>query len=95
MDWYHFWSGCEVIPQILHELKLLRWAQVEDRWRCWVHSNPCSQFSQIGKQHGKRAPHATVLYQLGLNQDELSYLHQGRKERLTEVHGEIITEILG
>ncbi len=39
--------------------------------------------------------HATVLNQLGLNQDELSYLHQGRKERLTEVHGEIITEILG
>jgi hypothetical protein len=38
--------------------------------------------------------HATVLNQLGLNQDELSYLHQGRKERLTEVHGEVVTSII-
>jgi hypothetical protein len=38
--------------------------------------------------------HATILNQLGLNQDQLSYLHQGRKERLTEVHGRIIKEIL-
>src|SRR5262249_44331655 len=33
--------------------------------------------------------HATLLNQLGLNQDQLSYLHQGRRERLTEVHGRI------
>jgi hypothetical protein len=39
--------------------------------------------------------HATILHQLGLNQDELSYLHQGRKERLTEVHGEVVEGILG
>lgn len=38
--------------------------------------------------------HATMLNQLGLSQDQLSYLHQGRKERLTEVHGRIIKEIL-
>ncbi len=38
--------------------------------------------------------HATVINQLGLNQDALSYMHQGRKERLTEVHGEILTDIL-
>jgi len=38
--------------------------------------------------------HATMLHQLGLNQDALSYLHQGRKERLTEVHGEIVKDIL-
>ncbi len=38
--------------------------------------------------------HATMLYQLGLNQDALSYMHQGRKERLTEVHGRIVKEIL-
>jgi hypothetical protein len=30
----------------------------------------------------------------GLSQDQLSYLHQGRRERLTEVHGRIIKEIL-
>lgn len=38
--------------------------------------------------------HATLLNQLGLNQDQLSYLHQGRRERLTEVHGRIIKEII-
>lgn len=37
--------------------------------------------------------HATVLHALGLNQDALSYLFQGRKERLTEVHGRVITEL--
>jgi hypothetical protein len=38
--------------------------------------------------------HATILNQLGLDQDELSYLHLGRKERLTEVHGSVIEEIV-
>ncbi len=41
-----------------------------------------------------RDVHTTVLHQLGLNQDTLSYLHQGRKERLTEVRGEVIRQIL-
>ncbi len=38
--------------------------------------------------------HATLLHQMGLQQDQLSYLHQGRRERLTEVHGAILKEIL-
>jgi hypothetical protein len=38
--------------------------------------------------------HTTMLNQLGLNQDALSYLHQGRKERLTEVHGKVIEQIV-
>ncbi len=38
--------------------------------------------------------HATLLNQMGLSQDQLSYLHQGRRERLTEVHGRIIKEML-
>jgi hypothetical protein len=37
--------------------------------------------------------HTTILHQLGLDQDLLSYLHQGRKERLTEIQGEVIREI--
>jgi len=41
-----------------------------------------------------RDVHTTMLNQLGLNQDALSYLHQGRKERLTEVHGKVISEIV-
>jgi hypothetical protein len=38
--------------------------------------------------------HATLLNQLGLQQDQLSFMHQGRRERLTELHGRIIKEIL-
>ena len=38
--------------------------------------------------------HTTILNQLGLNQDALSYLHQGRKERLTEIHGDVIQKLV-
>ncbi len=38
--------------------------------------------------------HTTMLHLMGLDQDALSYLHQGRKERLTEVQGKVITGIL-
>jgi uncharacterized protein (DUF1501 family) len=38
--------------------------------------------------------HTTLLYQMGLNQDALSYMHLGRKERLTEVRGNIIKDIV-
>ena len=41
-----------------------------------------------------RDVHTTILHQLGLNQDTLSYLHQGRKERLTEVRGEVIKQLV-
>ena len=37
--------------------------------------------------------HTTVLNQLGLNQDALSYMHQGRRERLTEVQGQVIKQL--
>lgn len=37
--------------------------------------------------------HATLLHQLGFDQDELTYPHLGREERLTQVHGRIIREI--
>ena len=38
--------------------------------------------------------HTTILNQLGLSQDALSYMHQGRKERLTEVRGRVIPELI-
>jgi hypothetical protein len=34
------------------------------------------------------------LHQLGLDQDQLSYLHQGRRERLAQVHGKVIRQIV-
>jgi hypothetical protein len=38
--------------------------------------------------------HTTILHQLGLDQDKLSYLHLGRKERLTQIQGRVIEQIV-
>jgi hypothetical protein len=48
----------------------------------------------VDKPHHLRDIHTTILHQLGLEQNALSYLHQGRRERLTEIHGEVISGIL-
>lgn len=38
--------------------------------------------------------HATVLHLLGLDHEKLTYFHQGRNERLTDVYGKVVHEIL-
>ena len=38
--------------------------------------------------------HATLLHLLGLDHERLSYPHNGRDMRLTDVHGNVITEVL-
>jgi hypothetical protein len=38
--------------------------------------------------------HATVLHLLGLDHTLLTYFHGGREQRLTDVHGKLVTEIL-
>ncbi len=38
--------------------------------------------------------HTTILHQCGLDQDELSFPHLGRKERLTLIQGKIIKQIV-
>ncbi len=38
--------------------------------------------------------HATILHLLGLDHERLTYEHAGRDFRLTDVHGEVVTEIL-
>jgi uncharacterized protein (DUF1501 family) len=38
--------------------------------------------------------HATILNQLGLNHERLTYHHSGRDFRLTDVHGRVVQEIL-
>jgi hypothetical protein len=37
---------------------------------------------------------ATLLYQLGINHEQLTYKFQGRNFRLTDVHGNVVREIL-
>ncbi|MCG6157531.1 DUF1501 domain-containing protein [Rubinisphaera margarita] len=38
--------------------------------------------------------HATILHQLGMNHEKLTFRHAGRDFRLTDVHGHIVQEIL-
>ena len=38
--------------------------------------------------------HATILHLLGLDHEKLTYRHNGRDERLTDVFGKVVTGIL-
>ncbi len=38
--------------------------------------------------------HATILHLLGINHEELTYLHGGRQHRLTNVFGEVVHDII-
>ena len=37
---------------------------------------------------------ATLLHQLGIDHERLTFKHQGRRFRLTDVHGEVVKPIL-
>jgi arylsulfatase A-like enzyme len=39
--------------------------------------------------------HATVLHLMGLDHEKLTYFHQGREMRLTDVEGEVIRALVG
>jgi uncharacterized protein DUF1501 len=39
--------------------------------------------------------HATLLHLMGLDHTKLTYKFQGREFRLTDVHGNIVTQLLG
>ena len=39
--------------------------------------------------------HATILHQLGIDHERLTYLFQGRRYRLTDVHGRVVNDLLG
>lgn len=38
--------------------------------------------------------HASVLHLLGLDHERLTFKHQGRWYRLTDVHGRVVPELL-
>src|SRR5215470_11385414 len=48
----------------------------------------------IGDSLQVRDFHATVLHALGLEDNKLTYLHQGRFKKLTDTGGHLIQEIL-
>jgi len=37
---------------------------------------------------------ATILHQLGLDHERLTFTYQGRQYRLTDVHGRVVRDIL-
>ncbi len=37
---------------------------------------------------------ATILHLLGVNHEQLTYKHQGRRYRLTDVHGHVVHDLL-
>ncbi len=39
--------------------------------------------------------HATMLHCLGVDHERLTYKFQGRRYRLTDVHGEVVRAVLG
>jgi hypothetical protein len=39
--------------------------------------------------------HATMLHLMGIDHERLTYRHGGRDYRLTDVHGQVVTEVLG
>jgi hypothetical protein len=38
--------------------------------------------------------HATIMHQLGMNHEQLTFRHEGRDYRLTDVHGHVVKDIL-
>ena len=38
--------------------------------------------------------HATLLHLLGMNHERLTYRHDGRDFRLTDLHGHVVKEIM-
>ena len=38
--------------------------------------------------------HATILHLMGLDHEKLTYFHQGRHERLTDVYGNVVNQII-
>lgn len=51
-------------------------------------------YRALGERYHPRDIHATMLHLLGLDQMRLTYLHNGRYERLTDFGGKVIKEVL-
>ncbi|MFN0121546.1 MAG: DUF1501 domain-containing protein [Blastocatellia bacterium] len=50
-------------------------------------------FKTVGERYHPRDIHATILHLLGLDQWKLTYLHNGRNERLTDFGGNVIERV--
>ena len=53
--------------------------------------NPAARYRTPVHIH---ALNATILHQFGVDHERLTYRHQGRDFRLTDVHGKVVTDLL-
>jgi hypothetical protein len=51
-------------------------------------------FKTVGERYHPRDIHATILHLLGLDQMKLTFLHNGRNERLTDFGGRVIERLI-
>jgi hypothetical protein len=51
-------------------------------------------FGAITAEHHVHDLHATILHQLGIDHEHLTFRFQGRDFRLTDVEGKVIKEML-
>jgi hypothetical protein len=51
-------------------------------------------YKAVGERYHPRDIHATMLHLMGLDQWRLTYLHNGRNERLTDFGGNIIKQVV-
>jgi len=62
----------------------------------WGHSDEWGYKPRDRSRHASvHDVHATVLHQLGIDHERLSVNHNGIDRRLTDVHGRVMTEMLG
>jgi hypothetical protein len=51
--------------------------------------------TSVGERFAMRDFHATILHALGLEQNQLTFLHNGRQEKLTDFGGNVIKKVFG
>ena len=51
-------------------------------------------FEAVEKKVHVHDLHATILHLMGLDHEALTYFHQGRHERLTDVYGTVVKDII-
>jgi hypothetical protein len=59
----------------------------------WGATDPLGLRAEENKVHVHDL-HATILHLLGLDHEALTYFHNGRDERLTDVAGHVVSDIL-
>ena len=82
--------GCLRSPPLLNGLVAVR------KIKCLSFSSPFLPFNNNAVENKCAIDDlwATVLHQLGVNHEELTYRYGGRDFRLTDVHGNVLRDIL-